>query len=171
MGQPIPVPNPSRVHGDKRTGRHRAAKILARSIGRCVLSALRLHANLRRCGGPKRATKGKHEAVCQEVFGFWPGSDTRAWPALRRAIAPQVESTGYTEHMPRPHASRRADRLPGRRGLAGREGPHRPRCFEVTGSSIVTLHCGSWLTRVLLGVFFQDRFRFREFVLPSEGTA
>src|SRR5262249_59051746 len=50
----------------------------------------------------------------------------RAWPALRRVIAPQAESTGYTENMLRPHAGQRAYRLPGRRGLACRQGPHRP---------------------------------------------
>ena len=54
--------------------------------------------------GPQRATKERHVAVCPELFGFGPGIDTRAWPVLRRAIAPQVESTGHTEHMLRPHA-------------------------------------------------------------------
>src|SRR4051812_29341757 len=99
----------SRAEGAKRTERGPAVKVLPTYFGRCVLRAERLDANSLRWGGPKRATQGRSVAVCQEPFGFWPGSDTRAWPALGRAIAPQAESTGYAGHMSRP-ACCRADR-------------------------------------------------------------
>src|SRR5438105_2624398 len=79
--------------------------------GRGDRSASHRNTNLPPCGEPKRATKGRHVAVCQELFGFWPDSDTRAWPVLRRAIAPQVESRGTPNTCPGP--TRSGEGLPG----------------------------------------------------------
>src|SRR5262249_44137028 len=59
-------------------------------FGRSLRSRLAKVRFVRRWGGPERSTEGGHVAVCQELFGFWPGSDTRACPVLRRAIARQV---------------------------------------------------------------------------------
>src|SRR5437763_1348078 len=49
--------NRLRVEGDKRTGRHRAAKVLPKCIGRCVLRAERFDMNLLRSVGPTRARR------------------------------------------------------------------------------------------------------------------
>src|SRR5262245_43029411 len=111
-----------RVRAEENQGRRSPRCAKHAGWGRFLATGEDWQNRVARGGGadPKRATKGRHATVCPELFGFWSGSDTRAWPVLRRAIAPQVESTGYTEHMLRPHAGPRADRLSGRPGLAWR---------------------------------------------------
>src|SRR5262249_20100637 len=79
-----------------------------------------------RWGRPKRATKGGMCRLAPSYSVSGLGSGTRAWPApLRRAIAPQVESTGHTEHVLRPARGRNVDPVPGRWGLDWGEGPDR----------------------------------------------
>ena len=48
------------------------------SVCRCDLRTEHYGTNFLRWFGPERALKGRHVAACQELFGFWPGSDTRA---------------------------------------------------------------------------------------------